>query len=152
MEKLRIKLLIINNKLSEFESLLSPFLLISITVNTMLCMSNICNLVTNHSQTTGFIRYISAVNIFGSVVKLFIYFYFGEKIPKSFNHLKKKLEALVFSRSLSTDDWRQWIAIKEMKKQFHFSVMKSFKMRRETALTIALFILQYAVILIQTSI
>ena len=83
---------------------------------------------------------------------MIIYFQFGEKIWLSFNELKSKLENYTLCKTLSNDDWKQWIAIKDMENQFNFSVMNVLKLRRKTALTIGSFILQYTVILIQTNI
>jgi hypothetical protein len=75
----------------------------------------------------------------------------GEKVFIAFNEMKKKLEEFIFSENASNYDWKQYIAIKGMKNEFNFSIMNLLKMRRETALIVGSFILQYAVILIQTS-
>jgi hypothetical protein len=52
---------------------------------------------------------------------------------------------------LSNEEWKQWIAIKEMEKQFNLSVFKVLKLRRVKLLAIGIFLLQYLVILIQTN-
>ena len=118
-------------------------------MNTLLVMSYTCYLVTqNPNQMSAGM----SLNLFISIVKLIIYFHFGENIFKSFNQLKKKLEELTLSKTLTNDDWKQLISIKDMKSQFTFSVMYTFKLRSETSITLGSFILQYAVILIQTSI
>jgi hypothetical protein len=93
-----------------------------------------------------------AVNLFVSSVKIFIYFHFGEKIPNSFSQLKYVLEELSLKTNFSNDDWKQWVAIKSMKSEFNFTIYSFLRLKRETAITICSFILQYAVILIQTNV
>jgi hypothetical protein len=98
------------------------------------------------------IGYYCILNLCISSLKLIVYFYFGEKVFTAFNEMKKKLEDFTLSENVSNHDWRQYIAIKGMKYQFNFSVINLIKIQRETALIVGSFILQYAVILIQTSI
>jgi len=155
MEILLMKLMKISNQLRGFESLLSPFLLVSILMNSMLGMSNICYLVTQYQKnTSSAIRFISAINLMTCFVKLIIYFYFGEKISSAFNQMKKKLEKFTISENISNHDWKQWIAIKDMSQQnvFKFSVMNLFEMQQKTGLIVFSIIIQYAVILIQTNV
>jgi hypothetical protein len=52
---------------------------------------------------------------------------------------------------LSNEEWKQWIAIKELGKQFDLSIFKVLKLRRANLLAIGAFLLQYLVILIQTN-
>ena len=152
-EKLRINLMAIGKRLRQFESLLSPYLLVSIIVNTLVIMSCICSLVSlNYKNNSIVILYMICLDLFIRASKMIIYFQFGEKIWLSFNELKSKLENYTLCKTLSNDDWKQWIAIKDMENQFNFSVMNVLKLRRKTALTIGSFILQYTVILIQTNI
>ena len=79
------------------------------------------------------------------------YFHFGEMIPNSFNRMKDLLEELFLTNMSSIEEWKQWIAIQKMEKQFNFSIMKLFKMKRKTTVIFGSFILQYVVILLQTN-
>jgi len=98
------------------------------------------------------IGYYCILSLCLSSIKLFVYFYFGEKVLTAFKEMKRKLEDFTFSEKVSNHDWKQYIAIKGMKNEFNFSIMNLIKIQRETALIVGSFILQYAVILIQTSI
>jgi hypothetical protein len=93
-----------------------------------------------------------AIDFFISLVKIFIYFHFGEKIPNSFSQLKYVLEESSLKTNFSNDDWKQWVAIRSMKSEFNFTIYSFLKLKRETAITVCSFILQYAVILIQTNV
>ncbi len=153
MTELRFKLLRIINKLRELESLLSPFLLVSLMTNTLTLMASICVFATTKKVFDSFLMAcIFAVDFFVSLVKIFIYFHFGEKIPNSFSQLKYVLEELSLKTNFSNDDWKQWVAIKSMKSEFNFTIYSFLKLKRETAITVCSFILQYAVILIQTDV
>ncbi len=89
MTELRFKLLRIINKLRELESLLSPFLLVSLMANTLTMMAVICAFTTSTKVFDSFIKtYFFTTDLFISSVKIFIYFHFGEKIPNSFSQLK----------------------------------------------------------------
>jgi hypothetical protein len=92
-----------------------------------------------------------AIDCFISLVNIFIYFHFGENIPKSFSQLKIILEELSLRNNFSNDDWKQWIAIKAMEKVFNLTLFNILKLKRKTAITVYSFILQFAVILIQTN-
>jgi len=119
----------------------------------MSAMSSICTLASGNKQTVHFVmQFIYAMSFCSATIKLLIYFQFGENIPNAFRQLKNSLEELYLTNGLSSDDWKQWITIKEMEIQFNFSVMDLFKIRRATVLIIASFILQYAIILIQTNV
>jgi len=52
---------------------------------------------------------------------------------------------------LSNEEWKQWIAIEKLEKQFDLSVFNVLKLRRANLLAIGAFVLQYSVILIQTN-
>jgi hypothetical protein len=151
--ELRFKLLRIINKLRELESLLSPFLLVSVMANTLTLMARICVFAAVTKVFNSLvITYFFTIDLFVSLVKIFIYFHFGEKIPNSFSQLKYVLEELSLKTNFSNDDWKQWVAIKSMKSEFNFTIYSFLKLKRETAITICSFILQYAVILIQTNV
>ncbi len=153
MTQLRFKLLRIINKLRELESLLSPFLLVSLMANTLTLMAVICVFATATKVFDSFLMtYFFAVDFFISSVKIFIYFHFGEKIPNSFSQLKYVLEELSLKTNFSNDDWKQWVAIKSLKSEFNFTIYSFFELKRETAITVCSFILQYVVILIQTNV
>ena len=116
-------------------------------------MAGIWILATEQKVTeSGLVLYFYLSTSTVAFVKLFIYFHFGEKIPNSFNELKNTLNELSLTNHLSNDDWKQWIAIKEMKPEFYFTILNILQLKRETAITVALFILQYVVILIQTNV
>jgi hypothetical protein len=52
---------------------------------------------------------------------------------------------------LSNEEWKQWIAIKQLEKQFDLSIFEVLKLRRANLLAIGAFLLQYLVLLIQTN-
>jgi hypothetical protein len=152
LSQLRCKLWKINVKLRELESLLSPFLLLSLMTNTMIIMAGICVFATATKVFDSFIMtYFFAITLYFAILKNFVYFHFGEKIPKSFSQLKNILEELSLKTKFSSDDYKEWIAIKAMEKDFNFTLYNILKLKRKTALTVCSFILQYSVILIQTN-
>jgi hypothetical protein len=115
-------------------------------------MAVICVFATATKVFDSFLMtYFFAIDFFISSVKIFIYFHFGEKIPKSFSQLKNILEELSLKTNFSNDEWKQWIAIKTMEKDFNFTLYNILKLKRKTAITVCSFILQYSVILIQTN-
>jgi hypothetical protein len=61
------------------------------------------------------------------------------------------LEEIDSMTQLSNEEWKRWIAIKQLEKQFDLSVFKVLKLRRASLLSIGAFLLQYSVILIQTN-
>jgi hypothetical protein len=152
LSQLRCKLWKINVKLRELESLLSPFLLLSLMTNTMIIMAGICFFATATKFFDSFIMtFFFAVNLCFAILKNFLYFNFGEQIPKSFSQLKNILEELSLKTNFSNDDYKELIAIKAMEKDFNFTLYNILKLKRKTAITVCSFILQYAVILIQTN-
>jgi hypothetical protein len=152
LSQLRCELWKINVKLRELESLLSPFLLLSLMTNTMIIMAGICVFATATKVFDSFIMtYFFAITLYFAILKNFVYFHFGEKIPKSFSQLKNILEELSLKTNFSNDDCKEWIAIKAMEKDFNFTLFNFLKLKRKTAITVCSFILQYAVILIQTN-
>jgi hypothetical protein len=153
MTELRFKLFIIINKLRELESFLSPFLLVSLMANIITLMAGICVFATARKVFDSFlVTYFFAIGLYVSLVKILIYFHFGEKIPNSFSQLKYVLEELSLKTNFSNDEWKQWVAIKSMKSEFNFTIYSFLKLKRETAITVCSFILQYAVILIKTNV
>jgi hypothetical protein len=121
--------------------------------NTLTMMAVICALATSKKVFDSFLMtYFFATDLFISSVIIFIYFHFGKKIPNSFCQLKYVLEELSLKTNFSNDDWKQWVAIKSMKSEFNFTIYSFLKLKRETAITVCSFILQYAVILIQTNV
>jgi hypothetical protein len=76
-------------------------------------------------------------------IKLLIYFHFGEEISSAYTQLKNNLEEICSIIQLSNEEWKQWIAIKELEKQFDLSVFKALKLRRANLLAIGAFLLQY---------
>jgi hypothetical protein len=98
-----------------------------------------------------FIQILSFLNFWVGFIKLLIYFYFGEEILSAYTQLKNKLEEIFSMIQLSNEEWKQWIAIKELEKQFNLSVFKVLKLKRAYLLSIGALLLQYSVILIQTN-
>ena len=142
----------LKNKLREFESLFSASLLVSIMVSCLLTMSSVCLLSIRHlSLNLNFVQIISFVNFSIGFIKLLIYFHFGEEMSSAYNQLKNKLEEICSMIQLTNEEWKRWIAIKEMETQFNLSVFKVLKLRRVNLLSIGAFVLQYSVILIQTN-
>jgi hypothetical protein len=82
-------------------------------------------------------------------VKLILYCYFGEMISNNFKKLIDKLDKNSLKREFSQEESMHFTAIKELEQKLTFKVY-GFKLKRGTLLTIIAFILQYAVILIQT--
>jgi len=150
--ELRIKLLKLKNRLRQFESLFSASLLVSIMASCLQIISSVCNLfIRDLSLNLNFIQIISFISFWLGFIKLLIYFHFGEQISSAYNQLKNKLEEICSMIQLSNEEWKQWIEIKELEKQFDLSILKVLKLRRVTLLAIGAFVLQYSVILIQTN-
>ncbi len=149
---MRTKLLKLKNRLRQFESLLSASLLVSIMTSSLRIMASICNLsIRDFSLNLNFIQIISFINFWSGFIKLIIYFHFGEQISSAYIQLKNNLEEFCSIVQLSNEEWKQWIAIKELEKQFDLSVFNVLKLRRANLLAIGAFVLQYSVILIQTN-
>ncbi len=149
---MRIKLLKLKNRLRQFESLFSIPLLVSIMTCSLLTMQCACILsIGDYSWNINFIQIISFLNFWVGFIKLLIYFHFGEEISSAYTQLKNKLEEICSMIQLSNEEWKQWIAIKELEKQFDLSIFKVLKLRRANFLAIGAFLLQYLVILIQTN-
>jgi hypothetical protein len=150
--ELRIKLLKLKNRLRQFESLFSIPLLVSIMICSLLTMRGVCILsIRDYSGNINLILIISFLNLCFGFIKLLIYFHFGEQISSAYTQLTNKLEEICSMIQLSNEEWKQWIAIKELEKQFDLSIFKVFKLRRANLLAIGAFLLQYSVILIQTN-
>jgi hypothetical protein len=150
--ELRIKLLKLKNRLREFESLFSTSLLVSIITSSLLTITGVYILSTrDHSWNINFIQIISFIYFCVGFIKLLIYFHFGEEISSAYTQLKNNLEKICSIIQLSNEEWKQWITIKEMEKQFNLSIFKVLKLRRANLLAIGAFLLQYLVILIQTN-
>ncbi len=149
---MRIKLLKLKNRLRQFESLFSVSLLVSIITSSLVTMTGVCILsIRDHSWNINLIQIMSFLNSCVGFIKLLIYFHFGEQISSAYTHLKINLEEICSMIQLSNEEWKQWIAIKELEKQFDLSILKVLKLRRANLLAIGAFILQYLVILIQTN-
>ncbi len=150
--ELRIKLLKLKNMLRQFESLFSTSLLVSIMTSSLTTMTGVCVLsIRDHSLNINIIQIISFISFCIGFIKLLLYFHFGEQISNAYTQLKDKLEEICSMIQLSNEEWKQWIAIKELEKQFDLSIFKVLKLRRANLLSIGAFVLQYSVILIQTN-
>jgi hypothetical protein len=115
-------------------------------------MTGVCVLsIRDHSLNINIIQIISSVSFCIGFIKLLLYFHFGEQISNAYTQLKDKLEEICSMIQLSNEEWKQWIAIKELEKQFDLSIFKVLKLRRAYLLVIGNFVLQYSVILIQTN-
>jgi len=150
--ELRIKLLKLKNRLRQFESLFSTSILVSIMTSSLSTMTGVCvPSIGDYSQNIISIQVISYLHFWFGFIKLLIYFHFGEQISSAYNQLTNKLEEICSMIQLSNEEWKQWIAIKELEKQFDLSVFKVLKLRRVYLFVIGNFVLQYSVILIQTN-
>ena len=150
--ELRIKLLKLKNRLRQFESLFSTSLLVSIMTSSLTTMTGVSILsIRDHSWNIDFTQIISFLNFCFGFIKLLIYFHFGEQISSAYTQLTNKLEEICSMIQLSNEEWKRWIAIKQLEKQFDLSIFKVLKLRRANLLAIGAFILQYSVILIQTN-
>ncbi len=150
--ELLIKLLKLKNRLRQFESLFSTSLLVSIMTSSLTTMTGVCVLsIRDHSLNINIIQIISFISFCIGFIKLLLYFHFGEQISNAYTQLKDKLEEICSMIQLSNEEWKQWIAIKELEKQFDLSIFKVLKLRRANLLAIGTFLLQYLVILIQTN-
>jgi len=150
--ELQIKLLKLKNRLRQFESLFSTSLLVSIMTSSLTTMTGVCVLsIRDHSLNINLIQVISFINFCIGFIKLLIYFHFGEQISSAYNQLTNKLEEICSMIQLSNEEWKQWIAIKQLEKQFDLSIFKVLKLRRANLLAIGAFLLQYLVLLIQTN-
>ncbi len=139
-------------RLREFESLFSTSLLVSIITSSFLTIRGVFILsIRDNSWDINFTQIIAFLNFFVGFIKLLIYFHFGEEISSAYTQLKNNLEEISSMIQLSNEEWKQWIAIKELEKQFDLSVFKVLKLRRANLLAIGAFLLQYLVILIQTN-
>ncbi len=126
--------------------------MVSIITSSLLTMRGVFILSTrDHSWNINFIQIISFINFWVGFIKLLIYFHFGEEISSAYTQLKNNLEEICSMIQLSNEEWKQWIAIKELEKQFDLSIFKVLKLRRANLLAIGAFLLQYLVILIQTN-
>ncbi len=126
--------------------------MVSIITSSLLTMRGVFILSTrDHSWNINFIQIISFINFWVGFIKLLIYFHFGEEISSAYTQLKNNLEEICSMIQLSNEEWKQWIAIKELGKQFDLSIFKVLKLRRANLLAIGAFLLQYLVILIQTN-
>ncbi len=136
----------------QFESLFSTSLLVSIITSSLTVMTCVCVLsIRDHMWNINFIEIMSFINICIGFIKLLIYFHFGEEISSAYTQLENKLEEICSMIQLSNEEWKQWIAIKKLEKQFDLSIFKVLKLRRANLLAIGAFLLQYLVILIQTN-
>jgi hypothetical protein len=135
--ELRIKLSKLKNRLRRFESLFSTPLLDSIITSSLLKMARVCNLfIRDLSLNRNFTQILSFVNFWVGFIKLLIYFYFGEEISSAYKQLKNNLEDICSMIQLSNEEWKQWITIKELEKQFNLSVFKVLKLKRADLLSI----------------
>ncbi len=150
--ELRIKLLKLKNRLRQFESLFSTSLLVSIITSSLNTMTGVCILsIRDHSWNINSIQIISFIHFCFGFINLLIYFHFGEQISSAYTQLTNKLEEICSMIELSNEEWKQWIAIKELEKKFDLSLFKVLQLRRANLLAIGAFVLQYSVILIQTN-
>ena len=94
---------------------------------------------------------MSTVLVCLGLIKLLIYFHFGEEISLAYTKLKNKLEEICSIIQLSNEEWKRWIAIKELETKFDLSILKVLRLRRVNLFAIGAFLLQYIVILIQTN-
>jgi hypothetical protein len=145
---LRTCLVQIIDKWEQLESLISPWILLSVTANSIIIIAGACVLAIQTTITyTTFSLIISSA---ASIIRIIIYCHFGESITNRFKSLVKKVEVMSLSNTLSNDDWNQLNTIRNMNKQFTVDIFGLFRLRTTTTLAIGAFVLNYSVLLIQT--
>jgi len=119
---------------------------------TLLAMLIVYHFSTNDKPfNTNILSKIALLNFCIGIIKIIIYFHYGEEVSNSFKRLKNKLEEFCSTNQLSNDEWKHWVDIKDMESQFDLTIFKVLKLRRDYLIAIGAFVLQYSVILIQTN-
>ncbi len=145
---MRTRLVKIIEKWEQLESLISPWILLTVTANSMIIIGGACVLAIQ--TTINMSSFELIISSAASIIRIVIYCYFGESITKQFKSLVKKVEVMSLSNKLSNDDWNQLNTIRNMNKQFTVDIFGSFRLRTTTTLAIGAFVLNYSVLLIQT--
>ncbi len=145
---LRTCLVKIIDKWEQLESLISPWILLTVTANSIIIIAGAC--VLSIQTTINMSSFELIISSAASIIRIIIYCYFGESITKQFKSLVKKVEVMSLSNTLSNDDWNQLNTIRNMNKQFTVDIFGLFLLRTTTTLAIGAFVLNYSVLLIQT--
>jgi hypothetical protein len=121
---LRTCLVKIIDKWEQLESLISPWILLTVTTNSIIIIAGACVLAIQTTiNMSSFELIISSV---ASIIRIIIYCYFRESITKRFKSLVKKVEVMSLSNTLSNDDWNQLNTIRNMNKQFTVDIFGLF--------------------------
>ncbi len=145
---LRTCLVKVIDKWEQLESLISPWILLSVTANSIIIIAGVCVLAIKTTIT--YSTFCLIISSAASIIRIIIYCHFGESITKQFKSLVKKVEVLSLSNTLSNDDWNQLNTIRNMNKQFTVDIFGLFRLRTTLTLAIGAFVLNYSVLLIQT--
>ncbi len=130
------------------ESLISPWILLTVTANSIIIIAGACVLAIQTTINMSSFEFI--ISSAASIIRIIIYCHFGESITKQIKSLVKRVEVMSLSNTLSNDDWNQLNTIRNMNKQFTVDIFGSFRLRTTTTLAIRAFVLNYSVLLIQT--
>jgi hypothetical protein len=145
---LRACLVKITDKWEQLESLISPWILLTITANSIIIIAGACVLAIQTTINMSSFKLI--ISSAASIIRIIIYCYFGESITKRFKSLVKKVEVMSLSNTLSNDDWNQLNTTRNMNKQFTVNIFGLFRLRTTAILAIGAFVLNYSVLFIQT--
>jgi hypothetical protein len=121
---LRTCLVKVIDKWEQLESLISPWILLSVTANSIIIIAGACVLAIQTTIT--YTAYSLIVSSAASIIRIIIYCHFGESISNRFKSLVKKVEVLSLSNTLSNDDWNQLNTIRNMNKQFTVDIFGLF--------------------------
>ncbi len=130
------------------ESLISPWILLTVTANSIIIIAGACVLAIQTTINMSSFEFI--ISSAASIIRIIIYCHFGESITKQIKSLVKRVEVMSLSNTLSNDDWNQLNTIRNMNKQFTVDIFGLFRLRTTTTLAIGAFVLNYSVLLIQT--
>jgi hypothetical protein len=145
--ELRYKLMELTDDLKHLESLFSPSILLSISISILLSMAHIC-IISVIDEPAFYIA--SILMVIMCIIKIQVYCYFGQEIVKYFEHLANILEVESIERRWKVEELVQYQSIISMRPNMILKASGFIDLKNISAATLALFVLQYAVILIQT--
>lgn len=124
-----------------------PVLIEMITLVWMM-IGNGCSLVTNRQARRNGFAINLAVLI---VVRLATVIHFGQVVPGELDHLIWHLHHRIIDRHRTSAHWLLLLQIGMMRKRFQFSIKRVFTLDQALLVSITLLVLNYLVLLIQTS-
>jgi len=145
--QLRYKLMELAQDLRDLERIFSPNILLSMSISILLSMAHIC-IISVIDKPAFYIASILMVII--CIIKIQVNCYFGQEIVKYFEHLANILEVESIERRWKVEELVQYQSIISMRPNMMLKASGFIDLKNISAATLALFVLQYAVILIQT--